>query len=129
MISSPKKIEIKIVTGKGRGVFATELIQSGEIIEVCPVLELPTIPEFDDHLLDDYRFKFGEENYKFVLSLGYGSLYNHNDDNNASWRNLYDINAIEFYSLRNIRPGEEICIRYTKDPNDWFRNRPHIIKI
>lgn len=129
MIKSPKKVEIKMISGKGRGVFATELIESGEIIEVCPVLDLPTIPEFDDYLLNDYRFKFGEENYKFVLSLGYGSLYNHNDDNNADWRNLYDINVIEFYSLRVIKPGEEICIRYTKNPNDWFIGRPHIVKI
>jgi SET domain-containing protein len=129
MISSPNKVEIKISPGKGRGVFATDFIEAGEIIEVCPVLDLPTIPEFDDYLLNDYRFKFGKENFKYVLSLGYGCIYNHSDDNNASWRDRLDINSIEFYSLRSIKPGEEICTRYTPNPNDYFSDKPHIIKV
>lgn len=130
MIQSPKKVEIKISPGKGRGVFATQFIEIGETIEICPVLELPTIPDIDDFLLSDYRFMFGsKDNYKYVLPLGYGCIYNHDDNNNAKWRDRYDINSIEFYSIRPIKPGEEICTRYTENPDDYFKFRTHIKKV
>jgi SET domain-containing protein len=136
LIESPRKVEIRNSPGKGRGVFATEAILAGEVIEVCPVLVLPTDPMMDNFILIDYRFSYpckpksemrpGE--LRYVIPLGYGSIYNHDDSNNAIWRQHAEYDALEFYAIRDISPGEEICTRYTKS-GAYFENRPYLEKI
>jgi len=128
MIVVPKKIEIKMSPGKGRGVFATNFIQKDEVIEHCPLLFLPTRIDEDDLLLFDYRFDYpcnqfiGQLERKFVLPMGYGCLYNHSDNNNANWRQI-DINTFEFYAIKDIFPGEEICTCYNAEADNYFKQR------
>jgi SET domain-containing protein len=108
------KIEIKVSPGKGMGVFAVEPIKEGEVIEECHLVKLPTKKWETSSLLIDYRFCYpmGENWEEYVLALGYGSIYNHSDTNNAMWRNHPTYKAFQFYALRDIEPGEEICVNY-----------------
>ena len=101
----PTKIEIKESPNKGLGVFAKEKILKDEIIEVCPLIKLD-VPHNSD-VLDDYRFYYPKEsnNPYYIISLGYGSLYNHNNQNNADWRDGKPM-TFEFFALRDIEPGE-----------------------
>ena len=121
MIEVPLKIEIKESPNKGLGVFAKEKIPKGEIIEVCPLIKLNTPPISD--VLDDYRFFYPKQgsNRIYVVVLGYGSLYNHNNQNNADWRDGKPM-TFEFFALRDIEPGEEICTRYGGP--EYFNQRP-----
>lgn len=117
----PTKIEIKESPNKGLGVFAKEQISKDEIIEMCPLIKLD-VPHNSD-VLDDYRFYYPKEsnNPYYIISLGYGSLYNHNDQNNADWRDGKPM-TFEFFALRDIEPGEEICISY--GVQEYFNQRP-----
>lgn len=80
-------IVIKRVRGKGRGVFARRPIESGEVIETCPVLVLPSgsIEDFSAGI-GAYVFEWGRG--KLALALGYGSLYNHSYRPNARYVDL-----------------------------------------
>jgi uncharacterized protein len=108
------KIEIKTSPGKGMGVFATEPIREGEVIEECHLIKLPTKKWEKSSLMIDYRFCYpmGDNWEDYVLPLGYGCIYNHSDNNNAMWRNHPIYRAFQFYAVRDIEPGEEICTNY-----------------
>jgi SET domain-containing protein len=121
MIQVPTRIEIKESPNKGLGVFAKEKIFSGETIEITPLIKLNT--PHDSDVLFDYRFyyKTQDNDMIYVVVLGYGSLYNHSDQNNAGWRNGKSM-TFEFFALRDIEPGEEICTNY--GGTDYFNQRP-----
>ena len=114
----PNKIEIKESPGKGMGVFSTDFIKKGEVIEECYIIKLPTKRwEISSTLLYDYRFCYpqGENWTEYVIPLGYGCVYNHSDENNAMWRNHSTKRGFEFYACRDIEIGEEICTNYGPD--------------
>ncbi len=107
------KVEVKESLGKGLGVFATEVIVPGEIIEECHIITIPTIDINGNKILDDYRFNWPRDNpKKFVLPLGNGCIYNHADINNAYWREHPKYEAFQFYAIKHIFPGQEICTYY-----------------
>ena len=111
MIEVPLKIEIKESPGKGLGVFAKEKILKDEIIEVCPLIKLDVTEE--SNVLFDYRFGYpstGIDDF-FVIPLGYGCIYNHSEQNNAEWRDGEPM-TFEFFAIKDIEPGEEICTCY-----------------
>ncbi|MGM0903803.1 MAG: SET domain-containing protein [Bacillota bacterium] len=107
-----------------RGVFATRNIKKGELIHEAPVIAYPN----DEHvhiektLLADYAFEYGI-NHTAIL-LGYGMLFNHSYEPNAT----YDINfanhTFDFFAYKDIKAGEEILINYNGDVDDndplWF---------
>ena len=80
-------LKIRRVAGKGRGVFAGERIPKGRVIEICPVIPLkPAEAQIcRKTILDDYFFAWGSKNSSYALVLGYGELYNHSPDPNASY--------------------------------------------
>jgi SET domain-containing protein len=110
----PTKIEIKPSPGKGMGVFAIKQIKLGEIIEECHLVTLPTKRWEKSRILDNYRFCYpqGDDWQEYVLPLGYGCIYNHSDNNNAMWRNHPTFRAFQFYAVKDIEPGDEICTNY-----------------
>ena len=110
--------------GRGRGVFTAEPIARGEVIEVCPALVLP--PEDFERIhgshLHDYYFLWEGEGVT-ALALGYGSLYNHAEPNNADYEMDFDAATITVRAVRDIAAGEEVCIDYTDGVNRgtlWF---------
>jgi len=113
------KVEVKESPGKGLGVFATEVIVPKEIIEECHVITIPKVDIEGNKILNDYRFNWPQNNpIKFVLPLGNGCIYNHSDTNNAYWKEHPKYEAFQFYAIKHIYPGQEICTYYG-DANYW----------
>ena len=110
----------------GRGVFAAEAIDAGQLIEICPVIVLPEkdMALIHQTKLHDYYFLWGESEKDVGIIMGYGSLYNHSYQPNVEYIPDYEGNTLTFYCLKNIEAGEEIFVNYNGTPSDqtplWF---------
>ena len=126
-INPPTKIYVDKSPIHGWGVFASQDIETGEIIEEVPVLELPINKGEVTSLLIDYRFNWpqGVEWDKQVVGLGFASLYNHSNDANAYWVSDLEKNTFKFISNKKITSGDEIFIWYG-DVNYWNDGRTSI---
>ncbi len=111
---------------KGRGVFTTENIKSGTVVEVSPVLELTKKERktVEKTKLYHYIFEWGKNLKKAALALGYVSMYNHNYDANCEYEMDYDANTMTIRTIRPIKKGQELFINYNAVPDDktpvWF---------
>lgn len=113
MIYNPK-IYVDKSPIHGWGVFAKEDIMEGEVFEECPILTLPIEKGEITSLLIDYRFNWpqGNDFEEQVVTLGYGSLYNHSDNANSFWISDLENRTFKFISNREIKKGEEIFVWY-----------------
>lgn len=126
-INPPTKVYVDKSPIHGWGVFASEDIIEGEVIEEVPVLTLPINKGEVSGILLDYRFNWpqGVEWEEQVIGLGFASLYNHSDTANAYWVSDLDKKTFKFISNRDISAGEEILIWYG-DISYWNDGRDHI---
>lgn len=99
---------IKTTKYKGRGVFAGKKINKGSLIEICEIL----VVNFHEigPFLERYVFEYSKN--KIALALGNGSLYNHHESPNARCELDTKRKKLFFYSVRDIKKGEEITIDY-----------------
>ncbi len=99
--------------GKGRGVFTSDSIPKGGLIEICPTIILSKEDTQGIHktLLHDYYFLWNNDGQS-AIALGYGSLYNHSETPNAIFELVYGDDEIHFIAQRDIEAGEEITINY-----------------
>jgi len=99
------------IKGAGKGVFAKDEIIQGDIIERCPVIEvsLKDPANNDEGKLVDYFFYFGEG---LAIALGFGSLYNHSYNPNATYKINLSNKTIDFIAIKNINSREEITVNY-----------------
>jgi hypothetical protein len=109
----------KSPTGAGRGVFAARVFKKGDEIERCPMLVAE--PDRGDDLesgAEGYVFGWGDG--RTALALGYGSLYNHRYDSNATTTEVGDELVIS--ATRKIASGDEIHINHmgTAQEGVWF---------
>ena len=111
---------------KGRSVFTSEKIEEGSIVEICHVIILnkeDTRAIHETHL-HDYYFVWDIVRGTSALALGFGSLYNHDDDNNAEFELDLIEKVIRIIAQRNIEAGEEITLDYKghkEEGNElWF---------
>jgi len=121
-IHPPTKIQVAQTTdGKGLGVFATQQIDKGELIEIAPLINLPV--QTNSMVLMDYRFWYpkltptDETGYPtitsiYVIALGYASMYNHSQHSNADWIDGDHPMTFHFIAKQQIAPNEEITITY-----------------
>lgn len=125
-ILPPTKIYVSKSNIHGYGIFANSVIYSGEIIEECPILDLGIPKGQISDVLIDYRFNWpqGLEWDKQVVAWGWGSLYNHSNNPNASWRSNLEKNTFEFFAVRDINPDDEILVYYG-DNSYWEDGRTH----
>jgi SET domain-containing protein len=120
-------IFIDVSPGKGLGMFASKDFKKGEIIEVCPVIELSPKDSdvIDKTLLSNYNFMWGKGGRGGAICLGYGSIYNHSHEPNAEFETDEANRRMVFSAKKDIKKGEEIFIDYDWDLEentpDWFR--------
>lgn len=112
------------------GIFAKQDIEKGEVLEEVPSIIIPvmgvdgsvekiSISEdcaFSNFVFmwpcsKEWRSDFSIE-YR-AIPFGYGCLYNHSSENNATWddSDLCD-GAFKFFTVGDIAEGEEIFINY-----------------
>lgn len=119
------------IPNAGRGVFASQNIKAGEVIEICPVLEIPgsEIDFLKKTLLINYYFMWGKAEEKRAICLGFGSLYNHSYEPTATYMKYLESETIHFNAIKDIHKGEEITVNYNHgNPNDksplWIKDIP-----
>jgi hypothetical protein len=99
---------------RGRGVFATRSFAEGDVVEVCPTVE---ISEGGGDLAD-YLFESTTEG-RFLVVLGFGMLYNHAAEPNLDYYQD-EAGTLEFVAQRRIERGEELTITYG---DEWWSAR------
>jgi SET domain-containing protein len=112
----------KVVVGrsgaKGRGMFAAGAIARGEVIEVAPVLIVPT-DEADDLLttfLGHYIFRT-DRGDRYVIGLGTVSLFNHGRRPNAEFH--VTLHQIKIQARQRIEAGDEVTVSYGWTAREW----------
>lgn len=95
------------------GMFATEPIKEGEIIENCPIIVEKQQTVSNAGKLGDYHFDM--PNGKCAFPLGYGGVYNHSENFNADTPvNNFNLKKriMTVRANRDILPGEEVTVTY-----------------
>ncbi|MGP1345541.1 MAG: SET domain-containing protein-lysine N-methyltransferase [Phycisphaerales bacterium] len=109
--------------GRGRGVFALRAFGRDDIVEVCPVvLATGSLPEPLSQRVFDWRH-LARSKHDHALALGFGSLYNHNDD--ANCRYFAERDHLVICAVRGIAPSAELTINYNSRGGGpaWPRNK------
>lgn len=126
-----EKIFVGASDTHGYGVFCTEDIKKGELIEECYYI-VPDKAKWQDldtkfahyffslpFLQDDHE-SFADENggvtvghvTRPVCVLGSGMIFNHSKDNNVNWQ-IYEVSQVVSYRAnKNIEAGSELFIKY-----------------
>lgn len=128
-ISASEKIYVSEsrIPNSGRGVFARFDIKKGELIEICPVIEIPKddFANVNQSFLVTYFFSGGKNKDRLTIALGFGSIYNHTYSPNATYIQKPKEQAMEFVAIKDIQKHEEITVNYNNgNPKDktplWF---------
>lgn len=104
------------IPGAGRGVFARRNIKKGEVVEECPIIEIPAynVASLGESVLVTYFFFYGFKKEKLLIALGFGSIYNHSYKPNAA----YEIKDVEkmmvFTALTSIKKDNEVMFDYNR---------------
>ena len=110
----------------GRGVFTSENIKAGTVIEISPVLVLKTNERkiVEQTELYNYIFEWGATRKKAAIAFGYISMYNHDYDANCDYEMDFDNDLMKLTLVKDVYKGEEIFINYNANPSDktpvWF---------
>jgi len=108
----------------GFGVFTDEAFASGDPIEECPVLVIPSRQRelIDRTIFSGYYYEWGKG--EGALALGFGSLYNHSYKPTARYDQAGQGPVLIISAIRRISPGTEITINYNGNPRSrkrlWF---------
>ena len=108
---------------KGRGVFSTEDLRKGTVVEVSPVIVMSREDRklLDQTLLHDYIFEWGEDPKGCCMALGYIPIYNHSYRSNCEYEMDFEEELITVKTVRFIKAGEELLINYN---GDWNNEKP-----
>jgi uncharacterized protein len=110
----------------GRGVFTSEAITAGTVIEIAPVIVMTADERIllDQTLLHDYIFEWDNGENNCCMALGYVPVYNHSYQSNCEYEMDYESQLISVKTMRDIVAGEELFINYNGDWDDakplWF---------
>lgn len=113
----------------GRGVFTSEAISRGSVIEIAPVIVMSGRERglLDQTLLHDYIFEWGQDSGTCCLALGWVSVYNHAYQSNCDYEMDYDNHTITIKTVKKVNAGEELFINYGGYPEAnkavWFETK------
>lgn len=93
----------------GTGVFSNVNFNLGDLVERVPVLPIP-IKDVSENILKDYVFMYDGENYG--MALGYGAVYNHQNDPNISYNYTKDKKFMEYRAIKEVNKGDELFVSY-----------------
>jgi SET domain-containing protein len=101
------------IENANRGIFAASEIKEGDLIESCPIIFTTEedYPLLKQTMLRNYYFLNEPEN-RSAIALGYGSLYNHSYEPNATYKKRLEEGFIDFYALKDIQKDEEVTVNY-----------------
>jgi hypothetical protein len=130
-IPQPKKIKVDYSEIHHRGIFATEDIESEELIERCPLVVLDFRTKYHkDMRLFEYLYtnkcpckECDTHGPLMLLVMGYGMMYNHQDTPNTTWEFKIKDKVADVVANRPIKKGEEIFASYGAS---YFRGRKKI---
>lgn len=111
---------------RGRGVYTTEDLAKGTLIEVAPVIVMGKDDRrlLDQTLLHDYIFEWGGDRQQCCMALGYVPVYNHSYQSNCEYEMDYEQALISIKTVRFVAAGDELFINYNGDWNNktpvWF---------
>ncbi len=111
---------------RGRGMFTSEDIAAGTVIEISPVIIMSRKERelLDQTLLHDYIFEWGENKDMCCMALGYVPVYNHSYESNCEYEMDFEQEQISIKTMRPVKAGEQLFINYNGDWNDttpvWF---------
>ena len=109
--------------GAGNGVFAGKAFKKGEIVEIAPIIKDTNDNWGHGNQIANYTTTSDENSAS--LTLGYGSLYNHSNDNNLDYYSGSNDTFI-FIANRPIKKNAELFISYGED---WWTSRQGNIKM
>ena len=110
----------------GCGVFTSQNIEAGTIVEISPVIimSLEERKLLDQTLLHDYIFEWGGDKQQCCMALGYVPVYNHSYKSNCEYEMDFENENISIKAVHFIKAGEELFINYNGSWNDkkpvWF---------
>lgn len=110
----------------GRGIFTSENIEAGTIVETSPVIvmSLKERKLIDQTILHDYIFEWGLKKEKCCMALGWVPIYNHSYHSNCEYEMDFENDLITIKSVQFIKAGEQLFINYNGPWNDqkslWF---------
>lgn len=109
-----------------RGVYARRDIKKGEIIERCPIIEVPKndTSNLKESVLVAYFFYFGKNKEQVAIALGFGSMYNHSDKPNTTYKIKRKDKIIDFIALDDIKKNDEITFNYYNCSNPKSKKSP-----
>jgi SET domain-containing protein len=124
-------INIRYISkGKGKGAFAKKDIKKDTIIDVANVILIPNkeYKKIKETVLYDYCYIWQDPRHKpefeNAITLSISQFINHSYEPNVKYLYDYEIKAIEFSAIRDIKKGEELTVNYNGLVNDkssvWF---------
>jgi len=117
---------IALTRSMGRGVFTSENIDKGTIVEESPVIVMTNDERklLDQTLLHDYIFEWGEKKDQCCMALGYVPVYNHSYKSNCEYEMDFENQVIRIKAMHFIKANDELFINYNGKWNDdktvWF---------
>jgi hypothetical protein len=114
------------IPNAGRGVFTSLDIKKGDVIEKCPIIEVPEggVSGLKESTLVTYFFYFGKRKERLAIALGFGSIYNHSYKPNAIFKIKPKERVIEFIALRDIKKDDEITFDYQGGDSQKGKKNP-----
>ncbi len=120
-------VDTSRIPNSGRGVFARVGIKKGEIIERCPVIDVPSgdVANLSESVLNTYFYYLGKDRERVLITLGFGAIYNHTYAPNATYIEKLNEGIVEFVAIKDISKDDEITVNYnTGNPKGknplWF---------
>jgi SET domain-containing protein len=104
---------IKKTKKLGRGVFTDSNLSQDQLIETSPLIVISKSKEVDsimDTILGNYAYYFTAT--KIAFAGGFGSFFNHNENNNVRWEVDHKKQQIRYYTTRDIKKNEQLFLNY-----------------
>lgn len=101
------------IPNAGRGVFASEDLKKGDVIEFSPVLSVDGDRSEVPRDLKNMVYRFSED--KYFIACGTASFYSHATPASAHYVLNQETNTITVIAAKDIKKNEEITISYCSE--------------